>query len=160
MGRCALSRLRPTTSTLYFLMADYSFFKYCKINKHFLKSLSDGTIYFSPRKTLNDPFDCELDILKAINNAISKSSDKDAEKLSELLQIESLFDSFQENVNKLGICSFSRDMNEFQTLLWSHYGDNHKGVCVLYEMPMSFLDDRSEEGRVGKECRSRWSPYH
>ena len=24
----------------------------------------------------------------------------------------------------------------------------------------AFLDDRSEERRVGKECRSRWSPYH
>ena len=24
----------------------------------------------------------------------------------------------------------------------------------------SGLDDRSEERRVGKECRSRWSPYH
>src|SRR2546421_4047538 len=23
-----------------------------------------------------------------------------------------------------------------------------------------FLDQRSEERRVGKECRSRWSPYH
>ena len=23
-----------------------------------------------------------------------------------------------------------------------------------------FCDDRSEERRVGKECRSRWSPYH
>src|SRR5256885_12042760 len=23
-----------------------------------------------------------------------------------------------------------------------------------------FVDDRSEERRVGKECRSRWSPYH
>ena len=22
------------------------------------------------------------------------------------------------------------------------------------------FDDRSEERRVGKECRSRWSPYH
>ena len=22
------------------------------------------------------------------------------------------------------------------------------------------MDDRSEERRVGKECRSRWSPYH
>ena len=22
------------------------------------------------------------------------------------------------------------------------------------------LQDRSEERRVGKECRSRWSPYH
>ena len=25
---------------------------------------------------------------------------------------------------------------------------------------MKKLDDRSEERRVGKECRSRWSPYH
>ena len=24
----------------------------------------------------------------------------------------------------------------------------------------SFLGVRSEERRVGKECRSRWSPYH
>ena len=23
-----------------------------------------------------------------------------------------------------------------------------------------FLENRSEERRVGKECRSRWSPYH
>src|SRR5256885_12865899 len=23
-----------------------------------------------------------------------------------------------------------------------------------------FLEERSEERRVGKECRSRWSPYH
>src|SRR5258705_12441729 len=26
--------------------------------------------------------------------------------------------------------------------------------------PDSELDERSEERRVGKECRSRWSPYH
>jgi len=25
---------------------------------------------------------------------------------------------------------------------------------------LKFADDRSEERRVGKECRSRWSPYH
>ena len=25
---------------------------------------------------------------------------------------------------------------------------------------INVLDDRSEERRVGKECRSRWSPYH
>ena len=24
----------------------------------------------------------------------------------------------------------------------------------------TILDARSEERRVGKECRSRWSPYH
>ena len=26
--------------------------------------------------------------------------------------------------------------------------------------PGVFGDERSEERRVGKECRSRWSPYH
>src|SRR2546426_12733974 len=28
------------------------------------------------------------------------------------------------------------------------------------KMGIPRLDDRSEERRVGKECRSRWSPYH
>ena len=27
-------------------------------------------------------------------------------------------------------------------------------------MPKDWDIDRSEERRVGKECRSRWSPYH
>ena len=26
--------------------------------------------------------------------------------------------------------------------------------------PLYFAERRSEERRVGKECRSRWSPYH
>ena len=25
---------------------------------------------------------------------------------------------------------------------------------------LNFIEERSEERRVGKECRSRWSPYH
>ena len=29
-----------------------------------------------------------------------------------------------------------------------------------YKMPNKILMSRSEERRVGKECRSRWSPYH
>src|SRR2546429_4646812 len=35
--------------------------------------------------------------------------------------------------------------------LWL-YGENRIAVRYAYE--------RSEERRVGKECRSRWSPYH
>ena len=31
-----------------------------------------------------------------------------------------------------------------------------RGVCAATVN----VDDRSEERRVGKECRSRWSPYH
>ena len=50
-------------------MDDYRFYKYRKINSRLLNSLEDGTVYFSHQKDLNDPFDCELDIEKAINNA-------------------------------------------------------------------------------------------
>ena len=36
------------------------------------------------------------------------------------------------------------------------------GICLLpfiHVLAVS-LSNRSEERRVGKECRSRWSPYH
>src|SRR5256885_6525095 len=37
-----------------------------------------------------------------------------------------------------------------------------KTVCVLLPLrtPRQLMSVRSEERRVGKECRSRWSPYH
>ena len=31
---------------------------------------------------------------------------------------------------------------------------------TLREHNRRYYDERSEERRVGKECRSRWSPYH
>ena len=31
---------------------------------------------------------------------------------------------------------------------------------ILMEHQVEETDYRSEERRVGKECRSRWSPYH
>ena len=33
-------------------------------------------------------------------------------------------------------------------------------VNALEDINSSDTDDRSEERRVGEECRSRWSPYH
>ena len=46
-------------------------------------------------------------------------------------------------------------MSEFVTL---------KDVKKIYQMGeveiMAAAGIRSEERRVGKECRSRWSPYH
>ena len=41
-----------------------------------------------------------------------------------------------------------------------------KGVAIVAEVDLSRINTRleqgwrSEERRVGKECRSRWSPYH
>ena len=35
----------------------------------------------------------------------------------------------------------------------------HK-ISIIRDKNTTVKDDRSEERRVGKECRSRWSPYH
>ena len=40
--------------------------------------------------------------------------------------------------------------------LGDHVGDEKNAV----KTNRTLLAERSEERRVGKECRSRWSPYH
>ena len=35
-----------------------------------------------------------------------------------------------------------------------------RGFRIRVDLQGTKPDDRSEERRVGKECRSRWSPYH
>ena len=43
----------------------------------------------------------------------------------------------------------------------SGMNDNLNGVERRVHFTIKDMDDdRSEERRVGKECRSRWSPYH
>ena len=47
-----------------------------------------------------------------------------------------------------------------------HLKENHTDVKtevmagITTFMTMDYILARSEERRVGKECRSRWSPYH
>ena len=76
-------------------------------------------------------------------------------KASEIIKIEKL-----EN-------SKSDSKIEFKEIL--AYGDDKKievgtplldGAKVEAELIKNGKNRRSEERRVGKECRSRWSPYH
>ena len=42
----------------------------------------------------------------------------------------------------------------FHISSWAQLHIHHKPIGLLN------VNGRSEERRVGKECRSRWSPYH
>ena len=45
--------------------------------------------------------------------------------------------------------------------LMSHYDDEYYNTEDMAALFYECIHDlRSEERRVGKECRSRWSPYH
>ena len=50
---------------------------------------------------------------------------------------------------------------ELDSVVSAQFGDEIRSLIseVLTEQGISGLT-RSEERRVGKECRSRWSPYH
>ena len=39
-------------------------------------------------------------------------------------------------------------------------GNTVGGICHCFAADGRCISLRSEERRVGKECRSRWSPYH
>src|SRR3712207_9019001 len=51
------------------------------------------------------------------------------------------------------------------TGLYTCMADSIPQICITGQAPTNLLHKeafqaRSEERRVGKECRSRWSPYH
>ena len=47
--------------------------------------------------------------------------------------------------------SYQEEKHMVTAVVGANWGDEGKGKIT---------DMRSEERRVGKECRSRWSPYH
>ena len=56
-------------------------------------------------------------------------------------------------------CGRDRDLDERQFRKINSAAIKALQSCGATEA-VSYLSERSEERRVGKECRSRWSPYH
>ena len=52
------------------------------------------------------------------------------------------------------------DMSRSTLFEYIAYMRDELEVCILFDKFLGTYYYRSEERRVGKECRSRWSPYH
>lgn len=123
-------------------MVDYCCFKYRPIDKRLVELLVSSTMYFPHRAQLNDPFDCNVDIVRAIDNAIARGICETPELLHQFRENETVTRRFTENVDAMGIGAFS--LTESETLLWSHYAADHKGVALRYDLPMEFLSDEDK----------------
>src|ERR1051325_9765432 len=72
----------------------------------------------------------------------------------------------EENGKKSGIRSLSKSISKKSRGSMQQEGDSTRIACRRGFQPAHFSQNacygehRSEERRVGKECRSRWSPYH
>ena len=55
--------------------------------------------------------------------------------------------------------TFEMDGQVMQVVEFQHVKPG-KGAAFVRTKYKNVMTGRSEERRVGKECRSRWSPYH
>ena len=94
----------------------------------------------------------------AIIVAESESFNEAAKKL--FISQPSLSNSIKETEKEAGITIFHRSRTG---ITLTKDGAEFLGYARQVIQQMELLEDRyvrSEERRVGKECRSRWSPYH
>lgn len=120
--------LDGTCNTLY---------KYRAVNQNAISILENHELYFSLPKYLNDPYDCQIDILATLNEAFAEFDIINASKIrsktiieamGEIKKDDKIVQRIQELVDNQAICSFSllRD----NTLMWAHYADSHRGFCI------------------------------
>lgn len=117
--------------------------KFRSIDKNLLDSLARGYIYFSHPEQLNDPFDCQLNIVESLNRAIERTNGEEKEKLMSLNAGQKGFEKLNADLSNTGVFSCSHNMGNIQSLrqplLWSHYADSHKGVCLIYNIPDEYI---------------------
>lgn len=123
-------------------MKENHILKFCKVNRRLLDSLVHSHIYFARPDTLNDPFDCQVDVKKSFKKAIEQSSAASRELLKKLLydnEFQNVLDKNLQELKEYGIFSASHKPNLNCALMWSHYGDEHKGICLVYSIPDTFI---------------------
>jgi len=156
-------------------------YRFEKISDDRLKTLEDGKLWCSSPENFNDLSDCRVnmiieddlqlipdDVINAIepdtfNSPLGKeivtrllSIIKDKRLKRDLLaDVKTSFDkiSIRDHIiNTTGACCFfsSAPLN---SLMWAHYGDNHKGFCVEYDVDEShdnYLESMFEINYVSK----------
>jgi hypothetical protein len=123
-------------------MSDFIMFKFRSINKYLLASLVNSELYFAQPSCLNDPFDCRVEVLRSLDNAIIKSSPENRETLMKLRQMQGFFEKVQTDVSQIGVCSFSLHLNN--PLMWSHYANSHRGVSLMYTFPEAYFYENED----------------
>lgn len=135
-------------------MAEFEIFKYCSFDSA-VKILSSSSLIFNNAKSFNDPFDCDIDLLKFDFNDIGDEVKTDIINVKSIIKneeqfpnsfIEKQMDIYASNgelekvykngqiekVKQNAVCCFSFTFEN--TCMWSHYANNHKGICLVFNV--------------------------
>lgn len=129
--------LRLSINSLDEAESSVTLFKFRGINQNLFRVLNERALYFSPPNKLNDPFDCQIDLCKALDQSLDRL---DCNKYSNLKKLKSLSNElkiFESSISQYGVCSFTTNISN--NLMWTHYADNHQGVCLVFNFPESYV---------------------
>ncbi len=134
---------------------------------------------FNNPEFFNDPFDCDINLLEFDFNDRSIEIDNDLKNVKTILEkefgqeTEVLMKQISESeikefykqsqlkkISKTAICCFSTSFEN--TIMWSHYSDNHKGICLNFDLsiPEPFIDYPSERFGKGLVDYDDYSPIN
>lgn len=118
-----------------------SLYKYCPIGKNQLNALAQKKIWYSKPAGFNDPFDTRFSVKGRLHSYEHETDpaklkqvfgDKpSAEIVHKRVPLKEVLEQFQHDIEELGILSLA-DSNK-NLLMWSHYADDHKGMCLEFE---------------------------
>lgn len=127
-------------------------FKYRSLNKGTFDMLLNQSIYFNNPSNFNDPLEFYISdktIHKSVDGQMYTAMEATGVRINKL-EYQEVYDytynmvrSFidgtrNELLNSRGACCFSR--TNLSHLLWSHYSDGHRGVCVEYRDDIAVSD--------------------
>jgi hypothetical protein len=125
-------------------------YKYCPyING--LKIIESHSLLFTNPREFNDPFEFDINLLKFdfneaseeikyelafIKNEFSNKYGKDIlQEIDNIInnKVEDHYKNSQlSKVSRSSVCCFSKKNSNI--VLWSHYADKHKGICLIFDL--------------------------
>jgi len=117
------------------------FYKFKTINKRIIESIVTRTIFAPRPENLNDPFDCQVDLEKVFERALTLASGEKFKFIKSFYENKVFIENWKNEISSKGVYSFSLINSEVlhEPLMWSHYADEHRGVCLEYIIPKNFI---------------------
>lgn len=134
-------------------------YKYRSFDLYSLRMLTSSSVYFSDPTLFNDPLDCkpELDVdidIDSLEMLCMRMTDASSQILNECKNEAAFYNSenpgemedyylqivasrvkkmLYSQMGKIGVLSLAENWS--CPLMWSHYGDQHKGICLGFDTP-------------------------
>jgi hypothetical protein len=136
--------LEPDVTTLY---------KYKPLNEYTMDIIVSDNIYYPKPARFNDPFDTKCffrNTSEIVNSSRGKEifGDDDIAAFRKNNRLNDI-QAFQSELAKFGVLSLAASPQN--TLMWSHYANDHKGICIGFE--------RSPENILGKKLNTSKVDY-